>query len=183
MTRNNQTNKKGFTLIELLVVISIIAILAVMLLGPIARARLTAKKAECADNLKKLYFALVIYDTEFKMYPRGDNFKGAGLWEALRTLPTPETAILKEKNRDSLYICPIKGQGGGIGAGICHYRGPNFDVSDGLKPSDPIGADVASNHDPRKSQEPINILYWGGQVIEAAYDSAEWKLADESLQE
>ncbi|MFH1230149.1 MAG: prepilin-type N-terminal cleavage/methylation domain-containing protein [Planctomycetota bacterium] len=185
MIRNNLVNKKvsrnGFTLIELLVVITIIAILATIIIPSMAKIRTDAKKMKCRDNLAKLYQALVMYDTEFKIYPRGDSYRGAQFWEVLRTLPTSDTAVLKEKNRDDLYICPLKGGFGG--AGICHYRGPNFDVSDALVESDPIGADVAQNHDPKQGQNPINVLYWGGKVIEVKYNTTEWQQVESSLQE
>jgi prepilin-type N-terminal cleavage/methylation domain-containing protein len=174
-------NKKGFTLIELLVVITIIAILATILIPSMAKVRKDTKLMKCRDNLTKLYQALIMYDSEFKMYPRGDSYRGAKFWEVLRTLPASDTAVLQEKNRDDLYICPIKG---GVGAaGVCHYRGPNFDVSDALKESDCVGADVAQNHDPKQGQNPINVLYWGGKVIAVTYNSTEWQQADSSLQE
>jgi prepilin-type N-terminal cleavage/methylation domain-containing protein len=65
-TRSRRISEKGFTLVELLVVIGIIAVLISILLPTLNSVRETAKRTQCASNLRQLCMATLIQAQNFK---------------------------------------------------------------------------------------------------------------------
>ena len=120
MTRTSSQLKPGnggmrgtgaFTLIELLVVITIVAILASLLLPALARAKDSAKKMQCASNLKQLMTAETCYFDDNECYSPAENSSPSPLTVDTRywnTTPGLLTGSLGgDKNTvKAVFTCP-----------------------------------------------------------------------------
>ena len=71
---------RGFTLIELLVVISIIALLIALLLPALQKARESAQVAVCSSNVKQICVGLLLYESDFAMFPTDAFNRPSNSW-------------------------------------------------------------------------------------------------------
>ena len=76
--------KKGFTLVELLVVIAIISILAGMLLPALSKAMDATYKIACANNLKQIGMATMIYENDYRSLPLTGSYNKSVYGEILK---------------------------------------------------------------------------------------------------
>ena len=151
-TMNYMRNNKGFTLIELLVVISIILILVSFVVPQIGGARAKARLVKCANNLRVIGSALIMYaDDNDGQFP-GDL---SGLYPSY--IGDHET-----------FDCPS-------GAGAATVSGgsvtsPDYVYQPGLSDESgggtPVAADADGNHSGKR-----NVLFATGSV--KSLDSSE----------
>ncbi len=127
MRRTLQVWRRGFTLVELLVVIAIIGVLVALLLPAVQSARGTARRVQCANQLRQMGLALQNYSSQhrgfFPMASPGASSEVSGRTEVglfAHMLPFLEQGNIHDQlpisGRDiqntprwtviSAYICP-----------------------------------------------------------------------------
>ncbi len=89
-----RTRPGGLTLIELLVVVATIALLAALLLPPLAQARARARQVDCQNRMRQWTWGLISYaDDQDGWIPReGFSTSGQVAWDNWNALRNPQSA-------------------------------------------------------------------------------------------
>ncbi len=125
----------GFTLVELLVVIAIIGVLVALLLPAVQAARESARRTECANNLKQIGLALQHYVDAHKALPPGgltlaNGGYGHSWW--IRILPYTEKSDIYDSWDQTGVLAANKRSTGWLsrnfGGGNEHNRQLLYDV-------------------------------------------------------
>jgi prepilin-type processing-associated H-X9-DG protein/prepilin-type N-terminal cleavage/methylation domain-containing protein len=118
------TASSAFTLVELLVALAVIALLAALLLPALTRAKAKAQSVVCANNLRQLGIAFMLYvDDNLDTFPTGAAASGLSaqpedwIWWQFETGPTGRQTMRDSRGsalspylggyRSSYFRCPI----------------------------------------------------------------------------
>jgi prepilin-type N-terminal cleavage/methylation domain-containing protein/prepilin-type processing-associated H-X9-DG protein len=124
----------AFTLIELLVVIAIIGILAALLLPALARAKETARKTSCLNNVRQIGLAYQVY------LPEHDDHFPAYVTERTAPAGTADTPDARAPYSYRQYLLPYLGSATNV------FKCPNTTPWDPPQAGAWFNTDYGNNH-------------------------------------
>ncbi len=111
-------NRSGLTLVEIIVVLVVIAILTALILVGVQKARESARRISCANNLRQIGLGVAMYESNYRCFPQAKNSSGSFLVAILpfteQTNLANEVTSFVNRHQDSvpfqfrspLYLCP-----------------------------------------------------------------------------
>ena len=101
--RVRSPSRRAFTLVELLVVIAIIGVLAGLLLPAIQAARETARRMQCANNLKQIGLAVHNFESAHKVLPSSGQCDSTGGDSTTYMIHSTATILLPYIEQSNVY--------------------------------------------------------------------------------
>lgn len=72
-------SRQGLTLIELMVAVVVMAIMLALILVGVQKARESARRMSCVNNLRQIGLGVSMYESSYKCYPQAMNSSGSFL--------------------------------------------------------------------------------------------------------
>jgi prepilin-type N-terminal cleavage/methylation domain-containing protein len=130
--------RNGFTLLELLVVMAIIAILGGLLLAAVNRAKNSARRTTCLNNLKQISLGILMYaDDSQDTSPHGEApplWTTNSPWHIYKALMKSYVGMKgTSSEHDHLFACPAGKfhypDYGAVRVSESHHNQPTYDYS------------------------------------------------------
>ncbi len=127
LLKKQMEDRSIFTLLELLIVISVIAILAALLLPVLNKARQTAQRISCINNVKTISMGIVYYSNTSKVMPALYNGIPSGYgtywYQYVYEMITGKTtgSTLPVTKVSDFFRCPSYRWRGGLHQGTLPY--------------------------------------------------------------
>ncbi|MEW4568810.1 DUF1559 domain-containing protein [Tautonia sp. JC769] len=94
--------RSAFTLIEILVVLAVIGLLVTLIIPAVQRARESARRAQCMNNLKQIGVAMANHESQIGAFPSGAMPNPGGETVSSRTL-SAQLQLLPYLEQEALY--------------------------------------------------------------------------------
>lgn len=130
MRRQRRRSVGAFTLVELMIVVAVLGLLVAMLLPAIQSARESARRSQCANNLRQLALACHSFEATHGTFPPSRIAQHHPTWLYLILAHLGEEALLwKDATRVPMNEMPLELRTAVVPVFVCPSRGREEDVA------------------------------------------------------